>query len=213
MASRIVVDEIDVNTQTYINMKHNVHLSANLTSSDTNHNFKNNVIEQYWSVCDGSSRKLHNCTVTSQNVTTNMSLPNSYVDITGSTITYTPPEGCIGVKYEFYFMLGWNDDHCISHWRFYLDNTEIIYARRSLSGRYMEQYEPLTWYIAIGGDTNWNTGRQQTWNTPKTMKWQGRDYGSSNERERVHLTQYWDGGGTDMFSAPQIGITAYKAIA
>ena len=43
------------------------------------------------------------------------------------------------------------------------------------------------------------------------LRWQCRDYGVNNERGYLHLTQYWDGGGTDVFSKPMIMVKALPA--
>ena len=207
-------DKVDVLT-----FENDVHVTGKVTSNNdiTDAGLKgytptSNIIESFWSLCDGSTISTASGDVTVQNVTTNMGLPNSYVDITGSSITYQPPPGCSMVRYQFRFMLGWNDDHCISHWRFYWDGNEFTQWRRSLSGRYMEQIEILDALIFIRGENAYSNSQvaDHNWVTPKVMKWQGRDYGGSNEREKVHLTQYWDGDGTDMFHMPRIGITAYR---
>ena len=136
----------------------------------------------------------------------------TYTRLYGSEFYYQPPPGAIGVRYECLFMLGWNDDHCISHWRFYFDEHEVVSARRSLSGRYMEQIEMLDWYIKIGGETDIKRGRISVWDRPIKMYWEGRDYSSGNERQKIHLTQYWDGGGSDIYCEPMVGVTSYGRV-
>ena len=49
-----------------------------------------NVLEQLSMLCDGQSYTVSSGTYTSQNVTALQILDNTYTDITGSTISYTP---------------------------------------------------------------------------------------------------------------------------
>ena len=213
----------------FISLEGDAHFKGNLTSGNTfqnniltkNENSCPNIIESFYSICDGTTFELTSLDVQVPGFQ-NQFLSTTYEDIAGTKITYQPPPECIGVYYEFNFSLGWNDDHCISHWRFYIDNVEVVYARRTLAGRYMEQVEHLDWYIPIGGTADTNTGRQATWDTPLELKWQGRDYSSGNQRYRVHSNHYWDGtnyenndtwsaSGGAYWGAPRIGITAYAS--
>lgn len=203
----------------FISLEGDVHFKGNLTSGNTiqnniltkNENSCPNIIESFYSICDGTTFELTSLDVQVPGFQ-NQFLSTTYEDIIGTKITYQPPPECIGVYYEFNFSLGWNDDHCISHWRFYWDGNEFTQWRRSLSGRYMEQIEILDALIFIRGENAYGNSQvaDHNWVTPKVMKWQGRDYSDGNEREKVHLTQYWDGGDTDMFHMPRIGITAYR---
>ena len=65
----------------------------------------------------------------------------------------------------------------------------------------------MEWPIQIGGSADADAGVLASWNSDLILKVMGREYGSSNEC-KVHVTQFWDGGGTDQFSMPLIGITA-----
>lgn len=165
------------------------------------------ILEVLASPCDGSSVVVGSGSYTVQNVTTQQTLSTAYQDLTGSTITYTPPSGATRVIYEFCFAMRWEHDHAITHHKFFIDGEEVVYARFNRSGRYPEDKVTFEWPIAIGGSTNINTGRQSTWTTAKTLKIQSRWYGTSNARN-AHGTSYWDGAGTNMFVMPTIKITA-----
>ena len=65
------------------------------------------------------------------------------------------------------------------------------------------------WIINIGGSADTNVGRLASWSGAKTLKLQGRDYGSSND-SRIHSTMYWENTGTGQFSIPTLTITAIK---
>ena len=62
-----------------------------------------NVLEQLSMICDGQNYTVSSGTYTSQNVTALQILTTSYADVTGSTISYTPPAGATCVIYEFCF--------------------------------------------------------------------------------------------------------------
>jgi hypothetical protein len=59
------------------------------------------IIEYLSSPCDGSSVTVGSGTYTFQNVTGVQTGTDSYVDITGSSLAYTPPTGTTRVKYIF----------------------------------------------------------------------------------------------------------------
>jgi hypothetical protein len=141
------------------------------------------------------------------NVASFQALTTTYADASGSLISYVPPPGTTKVIYEYSSFLAWADAHAISHWRLYIDNVEVVYARRNRSGYYPEDTSTLRWVFSIGSP-NTNTGSQTTWTTAKQIKWQVRDYGTSNRRYRLHQTSYWDGDGTNQFCMPNLTITA-----
>lgn len=165
------------------------------------------VIEYLSSPCDGSQVTVGSGTYTFPNVTGVQTSVTSYTDVTGSSITYTPPTGTTRVVYDFHYTMYWSDDHAISHWKFFIDANEVTYARFSRSGRYPEDRYSFVWSIAIGGSANTNTGRQATWTTAKTLKMQWRSYSTGNRRN-IHGTTYWDGGGSTQFSMPILTIIA-----
>lgn len=173
---------------------------------------KGAVIEQFMSPCDGSSITVQSGTYTVQNVTSEQALTTSFAELTGSTINYTPPTGAQTVVYTFSYQTAWTDTHSICHVKLFLDNdsgtlTEVVYARNTISGQNKEARTNFVWAFHIGGSDDDNTGRRDTWSSARTIQLQAREYGTNNEA-RVHGTQYWDGGTTDMFSQPVIGITA-----
>lgn len=165
------------------------------------------IIEVLTSPCDGSTVTVGSGTYTIQNVTTQLGLTDSYVDIPGSTISYTPPPGTTRVIYSFTFQNYSVTTHDIIHFKFFIGNDEVVYARHNRSAQYLEMNAPFTWTIPIGGIANVNTGRQSGWTTPKTLKMQVRRYGASNYGN-LFGTRYWDGGGTNYFSMPTLTITA-----
>jgi hypothetical protein len=185
-----------------------LHVNGGITKTQYN---PGEVIEELHSVCNSTS--LHG-RATIQNVTGYYAIPQSYGDATGSVVTnYTPPTGTKTIVYEFVCMLQWFDAHAISHWRLYFKLgsgswVEVSKARYSRSGYYPEDKVVTRWVFTYNASSADNSLGVITGTPVLSFKWMVRDYGGSNERGGLHRTQYWDGGGTDMYSQPMIMIKA-----
>lgn len=166
-----------------------------------------NVLEVISSVCDGTTVNTLSGAFTFQNVTGGTNLSNSYADLNGSKISYVPPEGTQTVIYQFNYQSGWADSHAIHHTRFYIDGVEITNGRRTNGGTYREGMETFVYPIHITGTDDNATGTRSSWTEPKELKIMARDYSDGNEL-RVHITQYWDGGGTDIVVKPVLTLIA-----
>ena len=170
------------------------------------------VLEQFLSPCDASVIPLNQGNVTLADVTAGQQMTTSYVDITGSEITYTPPTGTTQVIYEFQLHCASHDNHGIGTIRLYLDGVWVSDASFSWgASSHFDSRICYRWGFNIGGTQNDATGRRADWNSGRTIKLQGREYGASNE-SKVHFTQYFDGAGTDRFVRPCIGITALGSV-
>lgn len=168
------------------------------------------IIESLWSVCNGSTHVLNSGSYTVQNVTEIQTLSAAYADINGSSITYIPPANATKVVYRFSYSSYWvNGAHSILHNKFFIDGTEVLYARHNRSASYNEQRYTFEWVISIGGITDNNIGNQAVWNSGKTLKMQARWYSASNEAN-LNGTKYWDGGAGNQFSIPIINILAIR---
>lgn len=173
-----------------------------------------NILEQVGGPCDGSTRTTKSgTTFTLPNVTAYQLINGtSYVDVTGSSCAYHAPAGAIGVRYTFKFGIGWHDtQHSIQHFRLYVDGNEITHGRRTMGGYYVEDIVDYDYYFPITGTNSYPAGKLASWNTSRTVKIMSRAYASSHGIERMHGTQYWDGGGGNQFTKPQIYFTAYGA--
>jgi hypothetical protein len=167
------------------------------------------VIETLAGICDGSSITGASGTYSTENVTAVQAFSTTYLDITGSTLAYTPPPGATCVIYRFAFAFYWqNVQHSIQHFKFFIDGVEVIYARHNRSADYVESRYTFEWPIAIGGSSNTNTGRQATWTSPKTLKMMSRRYAAASNGGQMHGTFYWDGASSTQFSIPSISIVA-----
>ena len=168
------------------------------------------IIEYLTSHCDGSTLAGRSGNFTWQNVTTTQDFSTTYLDVTGSTIAYTPPPGATRVIYQFTFGFSWRSTgHSIQHFKFFIDSNEVVRARHNRSATNFESRYTFEWVIPIGGSTDNNTGRQATWTTSKTLKMQSRRYAASSNGGEVHGTYYWDGTGiSNQFNIPALTLIA-----
>jgi hypothetical protein len=165
------------------------------------------IIEYLSGMCDGSWATVASGTYQFQNVRSAQASTTSYTNITGSSIDYVPPAGASAVTYRFHFSTYWQAAHAINHYKFFINDVEVVYARHCRSGQYIEDRAAFEWTIDIGGADNANTGRQATWNQIKTLYMQVRQYGGSNY-VNLHSTYYFDGTTSNQFSMPQLSIIA-----
>lgn len=165
------------------------------------------VIEYLTNICDGTNVIGLSGTYTWPNVSAIQVTSTAYTTITGSSIAYTPPSWATKVVYKFDFASYWLSTHAINHYKFFIDSTEVTYARHGRNGQYQESRYTFEWVINIGGVGNALTGRQAIWNSPKTLSMQVRHYGGSNY-SNVHGARYWDGVDSAQFSMPSLSIIA-----
>ena len=171
------------------------------------------VLEQFYTLCDGTAITTDKGTVTTTDVTAVQAVTSTYADITGSSLSYTPPTGTTQVIYEFQFQLGSVDAAGIGHFNFYIDSDEVTQARFGTAGTgssYPEGLVHFKWGINIGGSADTTAGRLATWSSGKTLKMQVREWGS-NDEIKLHETRVWDGGGSSQYRTPCVGITAIGA--
>ena len=170
-----------------------------------------NVLEALHMVCDGSSTTVSSGTYTSTNVTAAQNTTTTYADLTGSSISYTPPSGAKTVLYEFRFATGYANAQEGTHYNIYLDGTEATNARFSSTtqGGLGDNWVYIRWPFKIGDGTVAATGKVATWSSAKIIKVQVRAYHASYAT-KIHETVYWDGGGGTHLSKPTISVTAFS---
>ncbi len=167
------------------------------------------IIEYLSGPCDGSNLVGLSGTYATANVTTFQTISNTYVDVDGSSITYTPPTGATRVIYRYNFGSFWqNTAHSIQDFKFFIDASEVIYARHNRSLQYLEWYSAFEWIIPIGGTADVRTGRQGTWTTGKVLKLQTRRHAAAANGQNLNGTTYWDGVASNQFNRPNITVIA-----
>ena len=172
------------------------------------------ILEQISAPCTGESvMTSFGPRVTQDAGTAGYQLSTTYVDLLGSVITYRPPTGTHTVIYRFMYQISNHDADGIAHLRFYVGPSgsaqEIVYATHTIRADDFQNRVHFEWPIRIDPSqaTDYNHGRLQTWNSDLVLKMMAREYSSSYEM-KVHMTQNYDGAGTDQFSMPTISITA-----
>ena len=90
------------------------------------------VIQEIHGICDG--RTVNGVTFGDIDVT--QQTTTSYADITGSSVTYTPPTGTGTVVYKFPFNFFGAGYGGITHLKCYLDSTEIQLLRTTIAQNY-----------------------------------------------------------------------------
>lgn len=168
------------------------------------------IIEMLTSPCDGSEVKVASGTYDFPNITTQQSATTTYQKISGSSISYVPPVGATRVTYNFQYNTYWVSDHAINHYKFYMDDQEVVYARHCRSQRYNEDRTTFEWNISIGqaASPSISYGQLQRWTQPIELYMMVRIYGGSNNNN-IHGTYYWDGAGGNQLGIPILTITAF----
>ena len=165
------------------------------------------VLEYITGVCDGNTVTTPHGSYTLTNVSARQGLSTSYAVINGSSITYTPPANTKKVLYRFSFINGFNNNHAIEHFKFYIDSNEVTMARVTTSALYKEMLVNFEWVIDIGNSTNSTTGRLSSWTTDKTLQMRARYYGASNDGF-LHETYYWDSAANSQLHKPTLTLIA-----
>ena len=183
-------------------------LSASIASGAVS---ASNILEILSSPCNGTAVTVPSGTYTMPDITSRQRLPTSYEDITGSSISYTPPSGTTRVIYKYIFMTQYDGTNYNGlHIRFYLDGTEVTDGRTTFYGNYLSgrfEYQYTINCNASGANTA--HGDITSWSGAKVMKLQGRAYDSGNQC-KLHEAALWDGGSTAQLVVPQLEIIALK---
>ena len=182
----------------------------------------NNLIEMISGIPDGRSVDGISNTYTLQNVTGVQSLSDSYADVTGSAITYIPPENTKYISYEYIFHFDPRGRSGISHYRLYVDSTEVqaAYINFASSYGYSSSYEyailqgrmRFVFDLTAASDDIAN-GKFSNWTTGKTIKMSARRYSSSYSCD-LNRNHWMDGAGITsgdgLWTYPLLTVTAYS---
>lgn len=181
----------------------------------------NNVLEVISGTCDGRTITVPSGNYTLQSVTAATNLSTSYVDITGSSIAYTPPLEASYVSYKFNFKWDSKGSSGISHFRLYVDSTEIIPAYSHFASQYKgahtSQHGSFTntmeyVFDLTAASDNIAQGKFSSWTSAKTIKVTGREYNSTYQAA-ANANTYEDGtsaSGNEVFTKPVLTVTAYS---
>ena len=168
------------------------------------------VLEQFFSPCDGSTIATSGGNITLSNITARQQCTTTFAELTGSSISYVPPSGTTQVIYTFQFVIASDGDNDgLLYAGFTVDGNEATDARftQRLANDYWDTICTFTWGINIGGSTTAATGRLASWTSAKTLILEVREHGGGNESQ-VHYLQNWGTGYNPQVRKPCIGITA-----
>jgi len=177
-----------------------------------------NILEQISYMADGSTITTSAGNITVPNVTGRQDVSGtSYVDLTGTNISYTPPTGTTSVLYEVLFSYGYNtlgsSGAQAPNVRVTVDGTQIDKSRKGhhASGVYDAEMN-IKIPIRITGSDNIPSGTVASWSSAKTIKTQIATYNTGTYRFAANQTYYGPGtGGNNTFIVPPfIKITAYS---
>jgi len=177
-----------------------------------------NILEQIAYVADGSTITTSAGNITVPNITARQDISGtSYVDLSGTNISYTPPAGATSVLYEVLFSYAYNtlgsSGYAAPNIRVTVDGTQIDKSRKGhLMGSTYDGEMNIKIPIRITGSDNIASGTVASWSSAKTIKTQIATYNTSTYRFAVNQTYYGPGsGGNNTFIVPPfIKITAYS---
>jgi len=178
----------------------------------------NNVLEIIHGNCDGRSITVGSGTYTLPNVTTSTDLSTSYVDVPGSSFTYTPPTGTKYVSYKFDFHWDSKYSSGISHFKLLVDSTEILKSYQQYSNNYSGNHGhhhgafEATIYTVFDLTTGTDSAaysKFSSWTGNKTLKVQAREYNSSYQAA-VNYVEYGSTFGYQNFIPPTLTVIAFS---
>ena len=181
------------------------------------------VLQEIHGICDGRTVS----GVTFGNVTAIQALTTSHADITGSTVSYTPPAGTTTVVYTFSFQFDAVDYSGISHYQFHIDGTAVDngLGRRTHAASYQSNahavmrivYEfPILIDSTLASDQISNL-KLKSWTSARTLKMTAREYSSSYDT-MLHQNVWFGGTNASTTDGPpatnvSIPTLSLKAIA
>lgn len=181
----------------------------------------NNILEYLSAPADGRSVTVSSGTYTFQNVTGEQAMSTSYADITGSSISYVPPENTKYVYYEFNCKIEATARGGISGFVIQFNGSTVSIADRGWAGNYSSSEHHLTEFMhtsAVTFDLTVSTTNiaaaqiaPADWASAKILKVRGREY-SSTYQSAVHGNHYEDGGGSsgnEVYTKPILTIISY----
>ena len=170
------------------------------------------VTEEFLVPCDGTAVTTSKGSVSIENVTAAQDMTTTFAAITGSTISYQPPDNTKIVIYSFTFAGFYSSADPILMGHIYLDSDAV--SDRPFTQRTSQNY--VTWSHAFRIEPSLSAsasmGRVTSWSSAKTIKVMAREWSSAYQ---VKLHNFLNGSApdtstntTNVFAAPIIGIRA-----
>lgn len=178
----------------------------------------NNLLEMIESPADGRTIEAVSGSYTIENASV-QTLSNTYTNVVGSKIDYTPPSETKYIDYNFMFKIDPISYCGLSHYRLYVNGYEVNEAFRTYSGNYYSTYGYNQHLMNIryvfdltAASDNIALGQFNGWTTAKEIVVKARRY-SSSYTAYLHRNKWWDGVGSSgnyIYTSPILKIVSFK---
>ena len=172
------------------------------------------LIETITGQCDGRVVVGASGSYTFPNVTALQTTTDTFADLTGSSISYTPPSGTKKVVYRFSTFHSADSNSGITYFRLTVDGTEVTQARETIAydyssnahsvGRLILEYT----FITDASSEDVTNGKFTSWSSAKALKYQTRRHGSSYTA-KFHTIKYWNGSVDSNVKVPMLTIQSF----
>tara|TARA_R100000278_G_scaffold25006_1_gene23090 strand:+ start:13275 stop:13859 length:585 start_codon:yes stop_codon:yes gene_type:complete len=180
-----------------------------------------NLLEIIQYVPDGRTFQGASNNYTAPTTSNYQSTTTSYVDVQGSNITYTPPNGTRYIRYELNTKIGGvNGRSAISNFRLYVAGTEVEAAWKSFSSQYYSTYGYAVFPISLAfsfdltaASDDIANGKFSNWTGAKEIKWMVRAHDSNYDDGRLNFNYWRDGTGASgayVWNYPLLTVSAYS---
>jgi hypothetical protein len=201
----------------------NAHVSTDLSVGGTVTRTYNpgEIIEELNTVCNGRSVTVQSGTYTPSDVTSSQTSSATHTEINGSYITYNKPAGAKRIYYKF--ACQWEDANngALTNFKIRVYHNgawrDINPSRYLHSAQYVNDgnNHGSAWVInefvfECDADTeSQHDGRFTSSKTSYTFDVTWRQHGSgTGYQSKLHMTDWWDGSGTNIIHPPQLTIRA-----
>ena len=172
------------------------------------------LIETITGQCDGRVVVGASGSYTFPNVTSIQSTTDSFADLTGSSISYTPPSGTKKVVYRFSTYHSASSYSGITYFQLTVDGTEVTQAREVISYDYSSNAHSVSrlifeyTFITDASSQDVANGKFTSWSSAKALKYQTRRHGSSYTAS-FHTIKYWNSNVNSDVKVPMLTIQSF----
>ena len=148
------------------------------------------------------------------NVTAIQTTTDSFADLTGSSISYTPPSGTKKVVYRFSTFHSASAYSGITYFRLTVDGTEVTQAREVISYDYQANAHSVErvileyTFITDANSEDVANGKFTSWSSAKALKYQARRHSSSYTAD-FHTKKYWNASVDSTVKVPMLTIQSF----
>ena len=160
---------------------------------------KGQVLETLTGIADGRTVTVESGSYTLTNVTSTQITTNSYADITGTSITYTPPTGTKQVIFKYHINMspqqggsGNQNNQGLILMQMTIDGTAVTSQIQAWGDGYSNFGEGLlyTGIIDINGTDSVSNGTLASWTSGKTVKLRVVGYSDNTYHVKLHANEY-----------------------